>query len=206
MTNAKDKALGSKFAGRVLLLEDDDLLAEKIEGDFKRLGIRCLIADRIEGLAERFQKENVHALVTDVYVNSKTPNGLDAVRQASSLGIPSIIITASLDKEVAKQGLNMGASSLLEKPFETKELLRNLEDIWENPKGLIGIRERFLDTHFLTEKEKELARLVLKGLSNSEIAEVAGTTVSTVKFYTHQIFSKCDVQSRTELFNMIFPT
>jgi DNA-binding NarL/FixJ family response regulator len=84
--------------------------------------------------------------------------------------------------------------------------MSQLMDIWENPKGLLARRERYFDIHKLTNKEKEVCRLMLKGMMNQEIADLSETTLGTIKFYSSQIFEKFAVKSRAELFNLIFPT
>jgi DNA-binding CsgD family transcriptional regulator len=57
----------------------------------------------------------------------------------------------------------------------------------------------------LTEREDAVARLLLKGLSNAEIARVAAISEKTVKQHIGQIFSKAGVASRSEFFASIFP-
>jgi DNA-binding NarL/FixJ family response regulator len=60
--------------------------------------------------------------------------------------------------------------------------------------------------HHLTPKEKEVTRLVVKGLANKEIASIEEITDRTIKAHLTSIFLKCGVTTRTELFNAIFPT
>lgn len=49
----------------------------------------------------------------------------------------------------------------------------------------------------LTQKEMEVLLLVGKGHTNAEIAKQIGTTLPTIKWYVHQIFSKMHVNNRT---------
>lgn len=192
--------------GRVLLAEDDELLGERLKRDLERNDIDCVWVKDFDSAVEALKKENIHCLVTDIYLAPENPNGLELINMAKEFGVPSIIITSALDLEIAKTGLNNGADQLMEKPVESSQLVPLLHEIWENPKGLIARRERYLETHQLTEKEKELTRLILKGLTNKEISEVTGNSLATVKFYSSQIFEKFDVKNRSELFNLIFPT
>jgi DNA-binding NarL/FixJ family response regulator len=57
----------------------------------------------------------------------------------------------------------------------------------------------------LPKREEEIARFVLKGLSNKEIAQVAKISEQTVKQYVTQIFEKAQIKSRAEFFSYIFP-
>jgi two-component system, NarL family, response regulator LiaR len=50
----------------------------------------------------------------------------------------------------------------------------------------------------LTEREKEVLRLMIEGLTNNQIAERLVVSRSTVKFHVSSILSKMGVSSRTE--------
>lgn len=190
----------------MLLAEDDELFGLNLRTRLTRSHVDCDWFEEFAPAASALRTRPYHAVVVDMYLKSDQPNGLELIKLAKELGIPSVIITSKLDLAIAKDGLNEGADALLEKPFEIGVLVTTLEEIWENPRGLIGRRERYLEMQSLTEKEKEIARLVVKGLSNQEVASAAGVSLATVKFYTNQIFEKCEVHSRAELCNTIFPT
>lgn len=204
--SVRARKLEKLHIGRVLLAEDDELLGERLQKDLQRNDIECVWVKDFQSAEDALKKENIHCLVTDIYLSPSKPDGLDLISLANTYGVPSIIVTSALDLNIAKTGLNNGADHVIEKPVEVSQLLSTLEDIFENPKGLIARRERYLETHQLTEKEKELTRLILKGLTNKEISEVTGNSLATVKFYSSQIFEKFDVKNRAELFNLIFPT
>jgi DNA-binding NarL/FixJ family response regulator len=50
----------------------------------------------------------------------------------------------------------------------------------------------------LTEREREILRLLGEGLGNRDMAEALGVSDHTVKFHLHSIFQKLGVRSRTE--------
>ncbi|MEA2749783.1 MAG: hypothetical protein QOI41_3926 [Myxococcales bacterium] len=57
----------------------------------------------------------------------------------------------------------------------------------------------------LTERETEVARLVLKGLPSLEIGRVLGASDKTVRQHISRIYEKCGVSSRPEFFHFVFP-
>lgn len=57
---------------------------------------------------------------------------------------------------------------------------------------------QFLDEHPLTKRELEILQLIVKGNTNSEIAEELHLTIGTVKTHLRNIFNKLDVNDRTQ--------
>jgi len=57
----------------------------------------------------------------------------------------------------------------------------------------------------LSNRESEVAELVLKGLSNKEVASQLFVTVKTVKFHLTNIYIKMSVKSRTQLIVWCLP-
>jgi two-component system, NarL family, nitrate/nitrite response regulator NarL len=60
-----------------------------------------------------------------------------------------------------------------------------------------AIRENALTT--LTERERQIMRLVSEGLSNKEIGRRLNITDGTIKVHLHHIFQKLEISNRTEL-------
>ena len=58
----------------------------------------------------------------------------------------------------------------------------------------------------LNGRQKDVLRLVFKGLRNSEIAIQLGISESTVKWYISQLFLVFDVTNRTELAGFVGAT
>jgi DNA-binding CsgD family transcriptional regulator len=65
--------------------------------------------------------------------------------------------------------------------------------------GLANEIDRQFETWKLSAAEKEIALLVLKGLSNKEIAEIRVTTEQTVKQQSSAVYRKAGLASRAEL-------
>lgn len=59
--------------------------------------------------------------------------------------------------------------------------------------------ERFYETFGLSQREKEIAGLILEGKSNKEIKEELFISIFTVKKHISNIFMKFDIKSRTQL-------
>jgi DNA-binding CsgD family transcriptional regulator len=55
-----------------------------------------------------------------------------------------------------------------------------------------GLRKRF----HLTAREQQVMRLLLRGMSNTEIAHTLGISAHTARHHTERVFTKVDVRSR----------
>lgn len=197
-----------RLKGRVLVVEDDETTGLWLVKRLEKVNIEADWAMTVQEAIDAFDQKVYHAVVNDIYLegDKNKEGGLSLVKRFSETGTPVVIITSAADLEIAKVGMNAGACYLLEKPFEIDRLITVLEKLWEEPKGLQALVDRFLDIHGLTEKEKEITKLLLKGLSNKEVASVTGNTEKTIKYHLTTIFEKTGVGSRTELFNSVFPT
>lgn len=58
----------------------------------------------------------------------------------------------------------------------------------------------------LGHKSADVLRLMLKGMSGKEIAELLGNSDKTIKSHVSQIFEKFGVNCRTELLHVLFPS
>jgi len=55
----------------------------------------------------------------------------------------------------------------------------------------------------LTPREKEIAKLIVEGLSNKEVAIKLGISVNTIKIHTKNIYVKLNVSDRLGLFSLL---
>lgn len=51
----------------------------------------------------------------------------------------------------------------------------------------------------LTQRERDIVRCIVRGMSNREIAELLHITVGTVKLHVHNILRKKDMRGRVDI-------
>jgi DNA-binding NarL/FixJ family response regulator len=191
---------------QVLLIEDEEVAGEMLCAGLQNLSIACTWVKTVDEARQALERRTFDAVVTDIMLGPDAPSGLELVKELQPTGAPVLVITAFADMARVKEALNHGAAYLLEKPFRAEELSRALSSVWDEPRGLGHFVERALERAELTAKERDVARLLLKGLSTKEMAGVTGNTEKTLKHHIASIFHKFDVASRAELFHCIFPT
>jgi len=117
------------MAGRILLIEDDQKLAEMIKDYLGDSGFTVTLADHGgEGLA-LVQQQDFDVLILDLMLPDM--DGLDVCRQLQSEGqtLPIVMLTAKGDPMDRVIGLELGADDYMAKPFEPRELLARLRVI-----------------------------------------------------------------------------
>jgi DNA-binding NarL/FixJ family response regulator len=190
----------------VLLVEDEqdtrDLLSLAIERD----GWRCVAAADAPSALERARDVGfIDVVVTDVVMGSDDRAGLRLLAELRSRGVraPVIVITAFADVEKVKTALNDGAAYLLEKPFRSADLCAVIRRVLAQGGQVEHAIDQVLARANLTEKERAVARHLLDGLSSVEIAEIERNSPKTIRQHTSQIYAKCGVSSRAELFRLV---
>lgn len=120
--------------------------------------------------------------------------------------LPVIMITAVNEEHKIVAGLRHGADDYVVKPFILPNLLARIEAVlrrsrWQeekNKSASVNTFEPAGEVEPLTEREREVLKLVAEGKSNQEIAEKLFVRDVTVKTHLNTIFKKLKVKSRTQ--------
>jgi two-component system response regulator RegX3 len=114
--------MGTEGPGRILIVEDEETLAETVRYNLEREGYSASIATDGSGGLQKFRDEQPDLVVLDLMLPEMS--GLDVcrlIREESD--VPIIILTAK-DTEADKvAGLELGADDYVTKPFSMRELV-----------------------------------------------------------------------------------
>ncbi len=142
--------------GRVLLLEDNELLLETMEDFLENVGFEIDLAkDGEEAL--RLSKNNLYSLYL---LDIKVPllNGIELLKQLREYGdnTPAVFITSSADKESIAEGYKVGCDEYIKKPFDLDELLMRIKAILKR----VEVEEmiKIDDTYVYNLKRKRLLK------------------------------------------------
>lgn len=108
---------------RILIVEDEKLLADSLQAMLEKKGFEVEVAYDGESGEEYALLGVYDLLILDVMMPKM--NGYELARQvrAKRLGVPILMLTARAGLEDRIEGLNAGADYYLTKPFDTRELL-----------------------------------------------------------------------------------
>jgi two-component system, LuxR family, response regulator DctR len=121
--------------------------------------------------------------------------------------LPVIFLTGHADVPTAVDAVKRGAFDFCEKPFSDNALVDRIEQALAVSAGVVqtakasnSLRKRWDD---LTERERDVMRLVTEGLPNKLIADQLAISVRTVEVHRARVFDKMGVKSAVELANLL---
>ena len=121
--------------------------------------------------------------------------------------MPVIFLTGHADVPTAVDAVKRGAFDFCEKPFSDNALVDRIEhalnaslQALEVQRARRGLAERVSE---LTERERDVMRLVIEGLPNKLIADQLAISVRTVEVHRARVFEKMEVKSAVELANLL---
>jgi len=121
--------------------------------------------------------------------------------------MPVIFLTGHADVPTAVDAVKRGAFDFCEKPFSDNALVDRIEQALgaslralEVQRARRGLAGRIAE---LTERERDVMRLVVEGLPNKLIADQLAISVRTVEVHRARVFDKMEVKSAVELANRL---
>jgi DNA-binding NarL/FixJ family response regulator len=211
---------------RVILVDDHKIFSESLkillEAEAEDIEIVGIAYDGREAV-ECAEKEKPDIILMDVRMPNM--NGVEATRKIMKI-IPEIkivVLTTFDDDEYVYDALRYGAVGYLLKEIPTIELITALRAVKEGVvmispailKKLIrqstlknidrSVYEENIDTELvktLTNREKEILKLMITGFGNNKIANNLFLSEQTVKNYVSVIYSKLGIKDRLQLIRM----
>jgi DNA-binding response OmpR family regulator len=121
---------------RVLLIEDEQRLAENIVGALRETGLAVDHASDGETGWHLAQQDVYDAIVLDLMLPGKSGQAVLRDLRRERLHTPVLILTAQEGKESTVELLNAGADDYLSKPFDLGELLARVKALIRRAKGV----------------------------------------------------------------------
>lgn len=190
----------------VLLVEDEPDTREVLARALERAQFVCVTAEGMQSALDKAKTTFIDVVVTDVVMAGDDRAGLRLLPALVQAGVhaPVIVITAFADVEKVKIALNEGAAYFLEKPFRAPALIDAIERACQRRDVATHAVDEVLSHAHLTEKEHAVALRLLQGLSSSEIAALENNSEKTIRQHQTQIYAKCGVGNRAELFRKVY--
>jgi DNA-binding NarL/FixJ family response regulator len=200
---------------RVLVVDDEELVRAglaAIAGAHPDIEVAGVAADGAEAL-DRAAADRPDVVLMDLRMPGM--DGLAATRELTRRhpDVKVLVLTTMESEEAVDGALLAGASGFLLKSSPREQL-------WDGIRAVAGgdpllappVLRRLIQAHLaarsegrpaatldLTERQRDLVRLVARGMSNSEIGRELHLAETTVKGYVSDILAKHGLRDRTQL-------
>lgn len=205
---------------RVVICEDQEIVRTGYETAFNAQPDMTVVGVAVDGPSAI---ETVTSLKPDVVVmdiHMPFMDGIEVTRRIAGPGVPDppkvlVVTTFNVDKYVY-EALRAGASGFLLKDAPLTELVNGVRTVARGDSLLSPAVTRTLIGQFadrlrptspapaedplaaLAPREREVLRLIARGLSNAEIAEELVISFETVRTYVSRILTKLDLRDRVQ--------
>jgi DNA-binding NarL/FixJ family response regulator len=184
---------------RIYLVDDHPLMREAVVMLFRRIEPNATIVDidRLGVLQAKIKEMGEPDLIC---LDLKLPDthGVSGVRDVRALypTIPLVVLSASPAADFEDLSLDAGADLYLEKSSGATHLTQAL-------RALISPESEVQDSKLptgekLSRRQKELLKLLDRGLSNRDLAEQMEISEHTVKVHLWRLFRRIDVKNRSQ--------
>jgi DNA-binding NarL/FixJ family response regulator len=204
---------------RVLVVDDQELLRTAFSSLIRAEDDMDVVGEAADGAEAVRLAASASPDVVVIDIRMPTMDGIEATRQISSspdTPSPRILILTTFDlDEYVFEAMRSGASGFVLKSRPLEELLTAIRVVAAGEALLAPSVTRRLIAHFasqpqspakrrsdlehLTEREREVLRLIAQGLSNAEIAQSLHVSLPTAKTHVSRILAKLGARDRAQL-------
>ena len=187
----------------VHLIDDDDAVRASLSLLIGTVGLRTQGWSDPQAFIEGFDRGGIGAIVLDVRMPGISGLAVLETLMAQGVDQPVIMLTGHGTVEMCRRAFKAGAAEFLEKPVDDEQLLEALQQAVrqhvrsrERTQADQAARERHAQ---LSEREREVLRFIIEGLTNKEIARALALSPRTVETHRANLFAKLGCDSLAQL-------
>jgi two-component system response regulator DctR len=198
----------------IYVVDDDAGVRQALVWLLRSRSLPCEPFDSAEAFVAELDRLRVPApepcaLVLDVRMQGLSGLELfELLRQRELLErLPVIFLTGHADVPTAVRSVKNGALDFFEKPFNDNALVDRIVEALalssRAAESAMSREEVVRRLGELTEREREVMRLIMQGRLNKVIADELGISMRTVEVHRSRIFTKLKVRSAVEMVNLL---
>ncbi|MFD2200910.1 LuxR C-terminal-related transcriptional regulator [Shivajiella indica] len=197
-----------KYNNRIVIIEKDQQLRECYKLIIKSVE-KFFLVNTYSTCEEAFpnlQKDRPNVILMDLNL-SGVVNGIEGTKYIISKYpyIEVLIIAENEDNDLVFEAFRAGASGFIEKSYNYLELLSSLDELVKGGAPMSSKIARLVISNFhsnpnspLSEREKDVLKLIAEGKSYSQIADTLFISKETSKTHIKNIYAKLEVNSKAE--------
>jgi FixJ family two-component response regulator len=190
----------------VFVVDSDPSVRESLELLVRAAGWRAETFASAQEFLARPRSVVPSCLILDVTLPDL--NGLELQERiaAERTDMPIIFLTGIADIAMTVRAMKRGALEFLTKPFDAEALLIGIQQAFKRSEAALGRENQLhaLRTVYgsLTQREREVMKLVVSGLPNKQVGGELGISEITVKAHRGNVMRKMKADSFANLINM----
>jgi FixJ family two-component response regulator len=191
----------------VVFVVDDDLsVRESVEGLLRHEQFSVTIFETAGDFLRHPKPSTPCCLVLDVHLPDLS--GLDLQQRLAQDGsvMPIIFLTGYGDVPMSVRAMKAGATEFLTKPFDDKVLINAVRNALARSQASFAhdVEKRKLEARFdsLSDRERAVMMLVVRGLLNKQVGGELGISEITVKAHRGRAMRKMQARSFADLVKM----
>lgn len=187
------------------VVDDDAAFRRSLVFLLESVGWRVAAHASAEDFLSAFEAPppDLGCLVLDIRMPTMSGLELQQVLRSRGWAAPIVFVTGHGDVELAVEAMKRGASDFLEKPFKDQALLDAVAAAvrrgGEERTRAESRREAAALLERLSPREREVARLVARGLPNKLVARQLDISEKTVHVHRQHVMEKTGLSSAAEL-------
>ena len=190
----------------VFVVDDDASMRRSLESLLRSVGNDVRLFASAQEFMQAPRPDAPGCLVLDVRLPGMSGLTFQHELAKAGVGLPVIFITGHGDVPMTVRAMKAGAAEFLTKPFDNQVLLDAIDAAIERDRArrrdaasLAVLNARY---NGLTEREKQVMKLVVAGWVNKQIAAELGLSLVTIKLHRGQVMRKMLAKSVAELVRM----
>ena len=191
----------------VYLIEDDHLLRRELAETLRCVGLIVHDFDSAESCLDSGVDHSPAVIVSDMVLPGLSGIQLFQTLREQGIETPLVFISGYSEPMQIIEGMKLGAVDFLWKPFKSEALLgtvyRSLtEDLSRHAQ--LGLKTDIVERWFLlSEREKDVCKLMLKGYGNKDVAMQLGIQPDTANKHRMKVLKKMGVAGRPQLIDLL---
>ena len=190
----------------VFVIDDDESMRRSLATLLRSVGLDARVYSSPQEFMSAERPDAPACLVLDVRLPGQSGLAFQEQLAKEGIALPIIFITGHGDVPMTARAMKAGAVEFLTKPFDDQVLLDAIHGAIERDRrkrrDAADLAELTARYRALTEREREVMKLVVTGRVNKQIAAELGLSVVTVKVHRGQVMRKMLAKSMPELVRM----
>jgi len=185
---------------KLVLVDDQALVQQGVSTLLNLSGAATVVETFSSGVQLEEWLKSVGADCDLILLDFHMPDqdGIETLKNISALtDVPVVFLSTFADAALSREARRNGARGWLAKSIEIDQLVSALRSVVSGGTEFPALSD-MNTVDDLTAREFEVARCLVAGMTNQQIADKCHLSLGTVKNYTSNLFSKLEVANRTQ--------